>query len=181
MQNSSVEVEMFCYTGTHSNMSPAFNPEAWAAFFTAEAGGSAALAGLIFVAVSINLAQIVGQRNLVARSAKAIYTLTGVLLASTFCLVPAQRPAVLAWEMTLLGAILWLATTVSQWGASHKNSFVLPHQRVIHFILTQLSSVPCLRGGRVSAGRVGRRALLGCGWNDLLFCCRAHGCLGSAD
>jgi hypothetical protein len=39
-------------------------------------GASAALAVLIFVAVSINLARIVEARALVARAAKALFTFT---------------------------------------------------------------------------------------------------------
>ena len=47
----------------------------WAAFFTAEVGASAALAGLVFVALSINLREIIGNPALVGRAAQALLLL----------------------------------------------------------------------------------------------------------
>jgi hypothetical protein len=57
-------------------MGSSYNPAAWVTFFSAQVGASAALAVLIFVAVSINLARIVEARALVARAAKALFTFT---------------------------------------------------------------------------------------------------------
>jgi modulator of FtsH protease len=47
----------------------------WAAFFTAEVGASAALAGLVFVALSINLRDIIVDSALVGRAAQALLLL----------------------------------------------------------------------------------------------------------
>jgi hypothetical protein len=71
-------------------MGSQFDPSAWSTFFSAQIGASAGLTGLIFVAVSINLKQIVELPHLVARSAKALFTLVGVLLTSTVCPLPGQ-------------------------------------------------------------------------------------------
>jgi len=47
----------------------------WAVFFTAEVGASAALSGLVFVALSINLREIMGDPALVGRAAQALLLL----------------------------------------------------------------------------------------------------------
>jgi hypothetical protein len=134
----------------------AFNPAAWSSFLSAEVSASAALAGLIFVAVSINLPKIVVQHSLVSRSAKALATLAGVLIACTLCLVPAQAPFLLGWELIIVGAVIWVATTIAQHGASSNNPYIGRGTRVLHFTLTQLSGLPVvLAGASLSIGRCG--------------------------
>ena len=136
-------------------MGAAYNPLAWSACFSAQVSASASLAGLIFVAVSINLAKIILQPNLVARSAKALFTLTGVLLVSVLCLVPEQPMAALGSEVAIAGVILWLVTTRSQWTASHNNPYVGRRERALHFTLTQLSAIPFILAGASLLSGVG--------------------------
>jgi hypothetical protein len=128
-------------------MSFAYNPAAWSSFFSAQVSASAALVGLLFVAVSINLAKIVESRQLVARSAKALFTVTGILLASTLCLVPGQRVKILGCELAVVGMIVFLATTLAGRAASLKNPFITTRDRVVQAILSQLSSAPMVVAG----------------------------------
>jgi hypothetical protein len=128
-------------------METAYNPAAWSTFFSAQVSASAALTGLIFVAVSINLAQIIKQRQLVSRSAKALLSLMGVLLSSTLCLVPAQGRVWLGWELAAVGALIWMGATIAQQMAAHKNPYVGIQGKVFHFFLTQTSAVPFAVGG----------------------------------
>jgi hypothetical protein len=128
-------------------MGAAYNPADWSTFFSAEVGASAALTGLIFVAVSINLSNIIEMHQLVARAAKALVALMGILLASTLCMVPAQPVATLGAELAALGVIVWLATTRWQHMASHKNPYVNTRERILQVILTQLSAIPLIIGG----------------------------------
>jgi hypothetical protein len=128
-------------------MSPAYNPAVWSAYFSVEAGASAALTGLIFVAISINLSSIVISKVLVARAAKAICTLMEVLAATTFALVPSQPLIVLGIEISGSAAIVWLAVTWAQYLASHKNPYVTWKIRVFHMTLTQLASLQFIIGG----------------------------------
>jgi|SRR5579872_2448415 len=123
-------------------MQAAYNPGLWQAFFSAQIGASAALTGLIFVAVSINLGMIMGQKWRVTRAAKALLALAGVLLASTLCLVPVQHAWILGTELTVLGGLLWIGATGSQRAASHENPHLTERQRVLQSILTQLSAIP---------------------------------------
>jgi hypothetical protein len=123
-------------------MQVAYTPAVWSTFFSAAVSASAALTGLIFVAVSINLTKIVAQKLLVARAAKALVTLTGVLLGATLCLIPGQHRGVLGGELTLLGGALWVAATGSHRAASQENAFITARQKVLQSVLTQLSAIP---------------------------------------
>jgi hypothetical protein len=68
----------------------AYTTEGWGELFLAEAGASAALGGLLFVAVSINLEPIVALRSLPGAALGTIVLLVAVLMVSTFGLVPGQ-------------------------------------------------------------------------------------------
>lgn len=127
-----------------TQMPTAWNVDAWAGFFSAQIAASAALAGLIFVAVSINLTQIISGHNLVARSAKALFTLTGILLVSVMAIVPAQPLRALAIELLIAGIAMWLAISWAGYAAGHNNPYVSRANRIFQRILTQLAGLPIL-------------------------------------
>ena len=54
--------------------------EAWTDFFVAEVGAAAALAGLLVVAISINIAKIMGFPLLPGRAAQTLIIIGGALL-----------------------------------------------------------------------------------------------------
>lgn len=62
--------------------------ESWSEFNVAMAGASAALAGLVIVAASVNIGKIVQAGSLTARLASAIAALVLALVASAVALVP---------------------------------------------------------------------------------------------
>jgi modulator of FtsH protease len=80
--------------------------DAWQTFAGAQATAAAALAGLVFVGVSINLKAIIASRHLVNRAGEALVHLVAVLLASTLVLVPAQGRRALGIEFLILGVIV---------------------------------------------------------------------------
>ena len=124
-----------------------YNSASWLAFFSTAAGAAAALTGLIFVAVSINLQLIIANPQLVARAAKAIFTLTGVLLVSLVCVAPEQQTAAFGVEMVVLGALGWVATMWSSQASSWKNEYVSMRGKVLHFVLAQLAALPFVAAG----------------------------------
>ena len=126
------------------HMASLYNPAAWSTFFSAETSASAALVGLLFVAVSINLTQIIAMRQLVARAAKALFLLAGVLLSSILCLVPGQPPALLGMELTAVALLILVATTRAEYVASHKNAYIGKKARVFQVVLNQLSALPLI-------------------------------------
>jgi hypothetical protein len=84
----------------------AYSTAEWQGLFIAEAGASAALAGLLFVAISINLARILQGAGLPGRAGEAIVLLVAVLVISTLALVPGQSPTVLGAELLAGVALL---------------------------------------------------------------------------
>jgi modulator of FtsH protease len=62
---------------------------AWEGFFTAQVASTAALAGLLFVALSVNVARILQYPWLPERAAQTLVVLMGALAISSFMLFPA--------------------------------------------------------------------------------------------
>ncbi len=79
----------------------------WESFTLAQVGASAALLGLVFVGISINLRDIIGSGSLVHRAAEAVILLGSVLVTATVVLVPGQRRGVLSAELILLAVALF--------------------------------------------------------------------------
>jgi hypothetical protein len=94
----------------------AYQPAAWHDLFAATAGAAAALAGLIFVAVSINLARILKFRNLPRRAVETLAIAVGLLLVSVLVLVPGQSSIVLGTEILVLGVGLAAGLLVPRLG-----------------------------------------------------------------
>ena len=86
----------------------AYSAAEWQSLFVAEAGASAALAGLLFVAISINLARILQGVGLSGRAGEAVL-LVAVLVVSTMAPVPGQSPTVLGAELLAAGLVAWSA------------------------------------------------------------------------
>jgi hypothetical protein len=124
--------------------SAAYAPDEWTNFFSAEVSAAAALTGLLFVAVSINLAKIISFAHLPPKAAKALITLIGILLMSSLCLVPGQPPIALGWELTVLGIIFWGTITFLQWSHSYDNPFINRTQKLLSTVLSQVSALPIM-------------------------------------
>lgn len=80
--------------------------DVWGDFFFAQVGASAALVGLLFVAVSLNLTRILSMDGLVDRAFVALGLLLGILVVSSLMLVPGQRPVFVGVEALVVGALL---------------------------------------------------------------------------
>ncbi len=79
----------------------------WESFFVAQAGAAAALTGLIFVAVSINLAKILEYPHLPGRAGESLMFFVQNLFVSVIGLVP----HVALWVFAGLVAALGLSNT----------------------------------------------------------------------
>ncbi len=84
----------------------------WDSFFVAQVGASAALTGLVFVALSINLGNIIKERSLVDRAGEAVALLVLPVVVGLGVLAPARSlrttglvagvPAVAGWVLVSL-------------------------------------------------------------------------------
>jgi len=91
------------------------NPIAdWSNFLIAVASAAAALTGLIFVAISINLTKILQLPGVSIRASEALIILLGILLISIVALAPNQPPWALATEILAIGAVSWIKITQGQ-------------------------------------------------------------------
>jgi MFS family permease len=77
-------------------------------------GASAALTGLIFVGVSINLTKIAASPILTNRALQALVALVVVLFVSSLLLIPEQSFLAVGIEVLLLGLINWSAALFLQ-------------------------------------------------------------------
>jgi hypothetical protein len=82
----------------------------WDNFFVAEAGAAAALSGLLFVAVSINLKSILEIATLPERAGESLLMLMAVLLISSFGLIPGQGRTAFGIEVLAVSSIVWIFT-----------------------------------------------------------------------
>jgi hypothetical protein len=86
-------------------VSAAYDAAEWSDLFVATAGAAAAFAGLLFVAVSINVERILSFRGLPERALEALLVLVGALIASVLCLAPVEADT-LGWLLLVAGVIL---------------------------------------------------------------------------
>jgi hypothetical protein len=78
----------------------------WTNFNLAIVGATAALAGLVIVAASVNIADIVKSRTLTARLGTAVATLVGALVVAALGLIPGISPIWFGGIVLALAAIL---------------------------------------------------------------------------
>jgi hypothetical protein len=88
------------------------NLNEWHDFFVAQAGASAALAGLMFVALSINIDRILKSPWLPPRAASTMTLLIGSVVQALLALWPAQSLRVLGWEELVAAVIVF---TYASW------------------------------------------------------------------
>jgi len=81
----------------------AYDVSEWADFAKTVAGGAAALAGLLFVALSLNLAEVLKYPGVPARAAVTLGLTIAILLTAIFVATPGQDPRVLAVEIAVIG------------------------------------------------------------------------------
>ncbi len=97
-------------------------PADWSAFFTAAAGALGALAGLVFVSLSINLTRILALPGMSGRAAETLLLLAGALAGSLVALVPGLRPEELATMLLLVALPTWVIPVLSQLKALKTNT-----------------------------------------------------------
>lgn len=87
------------------NLDVAYTAAGWTDFSVGTLGAAATLVGLLFVAVSINLTQILALDGLPARASQTLLFLATPLFAALFVLIPGQARSALAAEILLLAVV----------------------------------------------------------------------------
>jgi hypothetical protein len=120
----------------------------WANFFIAAASASAALAGLVFVALSVNISRIIGAEHLPSRAGAAIGMLMLILVCSMAALIP-QGSTALGIETILFSFCGWHLQIVSaRSGFAVRAKWNRPAwESVLNAVLGQTQVVPFAIGG----------------------------------
>jgi len=130
--------------------------EGWSEFFVAGAGALAALAGLVFVALSINMTRILASVGLANRAGEALLLLVGALIQSMLCLVPHQPAFWLGMELLAIGLLLWVFASIIE----VRNFSRLREQplasKLSGFLCSQIATLSYMvAGGMLLAGMAG--------------------------
>ena len=118
----------------------AYSTEGWSDFLVAAAGASAALAGLVFVGISINLTRIISFPGLPARAGQTIVVLANSLAVSLIALGPADSHVGLGVVILVVALAGWLSVIVIQYRT--KEDAVVRQHRTGTILMMQLSTVP---------------------------------------
>jgi hypothetical protein len=128
-------------------MSAHYDPSQWGDFAIATAGAAAALAGLLVVAISINVREILAERDLPTRAACALVVLSSPLVTALLVLVPGQSADALGIELISFGVLLGVALV------PRNLPFRLPAQRTMSsWLLAQGVPILAIVAGTTVAG-----------------------------
>ena len=125
-------------------MSPSGASE-WTDLFVAAAGASAALTGLVFVAVSINIQEILRLPGVPDRALATLMLLLGAVVISLLPLIPDQSDTALGLELVLVG-LAFIAVIGVTGGRSFTRSDN-PAVRIELVVLAGLGTLPYVVGG----------------------------------
>lgn len=121
--------------------------EGWSDLFVASAGAAAALAGLVFVAVSINVERIIDYPGLPERGISTVMLLLGVVIVALIGLLPGQSTTALGIEL-LLESVLLLGALVTLTIARRPKAGEESHLGSALFVIL-LGTVPFVVGAAI--------------------------------
>ena len=111
------------------------------------ASAAAALAGLLFVAVSINLADILKYPSLPRRAFETLLIMLGVVFVSIFALTPGQSTLMLGLEILTVGLVLGLPTLIPRLRMSRSMTGDELKRTVVPLVMLALSFIPMIVAG----------------------------------
>lgn len=119
----------------------------WSNFFVATVSASAALLGLIFLGISINLKQILSARGIDLRASITMILLMGVLLISILLLVPTESIIIRGLCVLITGFTVWLSITLLDGKIYRGKPAIYKKLHRNNIVFTQLASLPYLVSG----------------------------------
>ena len=136
-------------------MNTAYAPSSWAGFGTAVTTAAAALAGLLFIAVSINLKQILAIKSLPTRAAQTLILFATPLVAGLLLIVPGQARVAVGLEFLATGLVIGAVQVYLDLTAERGDEDTL-WRRVVGRVFPAVVSCGCLLiGGATLLGQAG--------------------------
>jgi modulator of FtsH protease len=122
----------------------AYTAADWSDLFVASAGASAALTGLLFVAVSVNIRDILKYEGLPARALQTLLLLLSAVVVSLVGLIPGQSTSALGGELLAIGLAFggWILVLAAR-ALEPTRQYVRP---LFHFGLVIPGTLPLIVG-----------------------------------
>lgn len=119
----------------------------WDNFFLGQVGASAALGGLLFVAISLNLGQIGSTQDLADRALLALSLLLAILVVSSLMLIPDQPRLLIGIEVLAVSIAPIVLALSRRSRSSDRNEPGVAAKRLSNKILLVSALAPYLVGG----------------------------------
>ena len=120
--------------------------DGWGSFFTAQVGASAALTGLVFVALSINLGRIMKYSQLVERAGEAVVLLVQPVIVGLAVLAPYRSRRTTGTLVAIAALACWILVNRMLVRGRSPSDDVSKAQFIGRIALAELALAPALVG-----------------------------------
>jgi hypothetical protein len=119
----------------------------WNDFYVAAAGAAAALTGLIFVGISINLKDILEIPILTIKASVSLILLVSILIFSLLLLMPQTSLRLTGIEFTILGLIVWGLVTKADLRVYAQTLTDYKNHHLLNLFIDQFAVLPYVGAG----------------------------------